>query len=150
MTNIATFLTTDHRDCDNTFVDFENQLPTRDWPVLDRLWQDFSTHLLDHLSMEEQVLFPAFEQATGIVNGPTSVMRLEHEQMRELLSDMNQALSDQDDNKAQGIAETLMFMMQQHNMKEENMLYPMCDGNIDSAATIEKMKAQSNIHQQCA
>ena len=29
-----------------------------------------------------------------------------------------------------GIAETLLIMMQQHNMKEENVLYPMCDQHL--------------------
>lgn len=144
MTNIATFMTKDHRDCDHTFVEFENQLPGRDWSQLDRLWQDFSIHLSSHLAMEEQVMFPAFEQATGIVNGPTAMMRMEHDQMRELIKNMDTALSNEDDQAAQGIAETLMFMMQQHNMKEENMLYPMCDQNTDSSAIIEQMQQLQN------
>ena len=29
-----------------------------------------------------------------------------------------------------GQAETLLIMMQQHNMKEENILYPMCDQHL--------------------
>lgn len=150
MTAITAFLTNDHRDCDDTFVDFENQLPSRDWPQLDRLWQDFSSHLKSHLQMEEEILFPAFEAATGITSGPTAVMRLEHQQMRELLADMDKALADEDADTAQGIAETLMFLIQQHNMKEENMLYPMCDGQIDAATTIEAMKNITDKTCQCA
>ena len=33
-----------------------------------------------------------------------------------------------------GIAETLLIMMQQHNMKEENILYPMCDQHLAEEA----------------
>jgi iron-sulfur cluster repair protein YtfE (RIC family) len=29
-----------------------------------------------------------------------------------------------------GNAETLLIMMQQHNVKEENVLYPMCDQHL--------------------
>ena len=28
------------------------------------------------------------------------------------------------------LADTLLIMMQQHNMKEENILYPMCDQHL--------------------
>ena len=62
--------------------------------------------------------------------GPTQVMRVEHEQMRELLSAAQSALSAQDADDYAGNAETLLIMMQQHNMKEENVLYPLCDDHL--------------------
>ncbi len=34
-----------------------------------------------------------------------------------------------------GYAETLLIMMQQHNLKEENVLYPMCDQHLSSRST---------------
>ena len=40
---------------------------------------------------------------------------------------------------ARGVAatcDTLLVLMQQHNMKEENILYPMCDSRIPDAATL--------------
>lgn len=84
------------------------------------------------------MLFPAFENATGMTQGPTQVMRMEHGQMRELTEQMNQALAAQDADAFAGAAETLLILMQQHNMKEENILYPMCDqalaGQVDTLA----------------
>jgi len=86
--------------------------------------------------MEETVLFPAFEAATGMTMGPTRMMRLEHAQMRELFGQMNAALTNRAARDFAGSAETLLVLMQQHNMKEENILYPMCDrslsGQVDS------------------
>ncbi|TRZ68118.1 MAG: hemerythrin domain-containing protein, partial [Rhodocyclaceae bacterium] len=35
------------------------------------------------------------------------------------------------------VAETLLILMQQHNMKEENILYPMCDQAL--AAQVEQL-----------
>jgi iron-sulfur cluster repair protein YtfE (RIC family) len=46
-----------------------------------------------HFQKEEEVLFPAFEQSTGNTMGPTRVMRLEHQQMREALAEMAGALA---------------------------------------------------------
>jgi iron-sulfur cluster repair protein YtfE (RIC family) len=40
---------------------------------------------------------------------------------------MNEALVARDAENFAGAAETLLILMQQHNMKEENILYPMCD-----------------------
>ncbi len=74
------------------------------------------------------MLFPAFEQATGMTMGPTRVMRMEHEQMRGLLSQMAMAATDIDALVEHG--DTLLMLTQQHNMKEEGMLYPMAQGHL--------------------
>jgi len=77
--------------------------------------------------MEEEVLFPAFETASGSTMGPTSIMRHEHEQMRNLFAEMDQAIDTQSADDYLGASETLLVLMQQHNAKEEQILYPMTD-----------------------
>jgi hemerythrin-like domain-containing protein len=59
--------------------------------------------------------------------GPTQVMRMEHEQMRALIADMAAAAAAGNAAAYLGASETLNMLMQQHNLKEENMLYPMSD-----------------------
>jgi hemerythrin-like domain-containing protein len=73
------------------------------------------------------VLFPAFEARTGMSMGPTQVMRAEHEQMRALIEDLARTVTGSDQDGYLGLSETLNMLMQQHNVKEENMLYPMSD-----------------------
>ena len=68
--------------------------------------------------------------------GPTQVMRMEHQQMRALVQDLDNALAAQDKDEYLGLSETLMVMMQQHNMKEEMMLYPMMAQNITDGEQI--------------
>ena len=140
MTNITSFMTADHKQCDDSFVEFENAIADKNWPLLTTVWNEFSKKLMHHFEMEEKVLFPAFEEATGITEGPTSVMRSEHLQMRGLIAVLEKAIESKDDEECQGIAETLMIMMQQHNMKEEQMLYPMSDQHIDSDPVVAAMK----------
>ena len=43
-----------------------------------------------------------------------------------------------------GIADTLLIMMQQHNMKEENILYPMCDQHLSNelAPLLERLETE--------
>ena len=72
-------------------------------------------------------------------------MRGEHRQMRQLLEQMRGGLAARDGDAFDGGAETLLILMQQHNMKEENILYPMCDSALDSSdvgpALVARLKA---------
>jgi len=140
MTNITTYFTEDHRECDNIFVLFENNINAENWTETANVWKQFTDKLNEHLQMEETILFPEFESATGMTQGPTAVMRAEHMQIRGLISEIDYAIENKDSAQCQGVAETLMLMMQQHNMKEEQMLYPMSDQHVDAARVLEAMK----------
>jgi iron-sulfur cluster repair protein YtfE (RIC family) len=47
--------------------------------------------------------------------------------MRALVAQMNEVLAARDRDQFLGLGETLMMLTQQHNMKEENILYPIMD-----------------------
>ncbi len=120
-----------HKHCDDLFADAEAAARDGDWTKCAEAYKSFHNQLEAHFSTEEQVLFPAFEEATGMAGGPTRVMRIEHTQMRDLLAQMASALAGKNEEGFLGSAETLLVLMQQHNMKEESMLYPMCDRSLD-------------------
>ena len=137
MTSIRDFMTDDHRRCDDVFAEVEQAVGAGDWALAGETFSRFSNSVLQHFSTEESLLFPAFEQKTGMTMGPTQVMRSEHVQMRELMAAATDALAAKDADDYAGHAETLLIMMQQHNMKEENILYPMCDQHLaDEAAEL--------------
>ena len=125
-----------HKHCDSLFVEAEAAVAARDWVNAERLLAAFHAEMTTHFRTEEEVLFPAFEAATGMTMGPTRMMRVEHAQMRELLDQMDAALGKQDRDTFAGAAETLLIFMQQHNMKEENILYPMCDRGLAAQADV--------------
>ncbi len=127
MTTIKTYLTQDHRECDKLFSDLENHVAKKEWNEAKALFEPFEKAMIRHFEIEEQVIFPAFEQKTGFVGGPTRVMTMEHQQMRGVIEGMQGALKEQDRNRFLGLSETLMILLQQHNMKEEQMLYNMID-----------------------
>lgn len=77
--------------------------------------------------MEEEVLFAAVESARGGPMGPTQQMRLEHLDMRDLAQEMADAAARRDVEGFSGAADTMRVLMQQHNMKEERVLYPMAE-----------------------
>ncbi|HEY9098927.1 MAG TPA: hemerythrin domain-containing protein [Thiobacillus sp.] len=127
MSTILEFLGGDHRMCDDLFASAEETVGQKNWDGAQKLFDQFHASMNHHLAMEENVLFPAFEAQTGTTAGPTHVMRMEHEHMRELMQNMAHAVSKTDVEGYLGLSETLNMLMQQHNLKEENMLYPMTD-----------------------
>ena len=80
-----------------------------------------------HIDAEEQVLFPAFEEATGMRGGPTNVMRMEHVDLRSLLERITSALDGSDGSAAAAGFDELTRLLGVHNNKEEQILYPMID-----------------------
>lgn len=130
MHEITNFMTRDHRSCDDCLVAAEQAVSDGAWDVARTGFARFREAMLAHFSAEESLLFPLFEQQTGMYRGPTQVMRGEHAQMRQLLVAAESALAESDAEDYAGYAETLLIMMQQHNVKEENVLYPMCDQHL--------------------
>lgn len=116
-----------HKHCDDLFADTEMAVREHRWQDGKDTFCRFQTEMLAHFATEEEVLFPAFEAATAMTGGPTHMMRFEHAQMRALLAEMATTVATGDAEGFSGAAETLLVLMQQHNMKEENILYPMCD-----------------------
>ena len=93
--------------------------------------------------MEEKVFFPAFIEASGMTGGPVQVMLMEHDQMRGVLAQMKSALDANDLDTVTGLGETMLILMQQHNMKEEGILYPMIDSHLSNRAEELIRQAQS-------
>ncbi len=140
---ILEFLRDDHRKCDSTFADAEAAVAKGDLAAAMTAFERFNAETLHHFAMEEEVLFPAYEQRSGMLGGPTQMMRMEHQQVRSLLERMRTSLDSEDPNAFLGMAESMMILLQQHNMKEEQMLYPACDHILqsDAALVVDEMKA---------
>ena len=131
MESIRNFMMNNHRHCDDCFAAVEQVLARGEWEKANAAFSLFHDAMSKHLDVEEAILFPAFERQTGMTMGPTQVMRSEHRQMRELLAAAEVSLGARDADDYSGYAETLLIMAQQHNMKEENILYPMCDQHLN-------------------
>jgi hemerythrin-like domain-containing protein len=120
------FFTADHRECDRLWGELESLCREGDAKAARDAWTSFDRAMRRHFAMEEEVLFPAVEAAAGLMPhaGPTAVMRSEHEQMRGLLGQMEAAASS-DLDELLDLGDTLLMLIQQHNTKEEGILYPM-------------------------
>jgi hemerythrin-like domain-containing protein len=142
--SISQFMTQEHRDCDTEFAEAEQAAANGEWEKAEEKFMKFANDTLRHFKREEEELFPAFETQTGNTEGPTMVMRYEHEQVKGLIGKLAGAIEAKDKDAYLSLCESMMILLQQHNMKEEQMLYAMCERILPEetkVTTLEKMKA---------
>lgn len=120
-------LTGQHRASDQLLTTTEQAAHRGDWAAAVEAAQAFIDATEAHLHYEEDILFPALQAAAPMTAGPVVVMRSEHAQMRELFAELRDAAGAQDATLLADVVDTLLLIMQQHNAKEENVLYPIAD-----------------------
>jgi len=151
MPSIVAALTEHHRLCDALFDALSDAAQAGDWAQVRLQRAALSDALTRHFAFEEEALFPAFENATGMREGPTAVMRHEHAHIRNLLAGLAAAAPEHDPEGCRAELDNLFVMLQQHNAKEEGMLYPACeqlpaaqrDALADEAAGLAPAAAQA-------
>ncbi len=142
---ITNYMRKEHRACDEIFADAEKSVIDGDFEKAEEQFLLFANETLKHFKKEDDELFPLFESITGNTEGPTRVMRFEHEQVRGVIGKMAKSLEDKDRDAYLSLAESLMILLQQHNMKEEQMLYAMCDRVIPQDKKDEILKVMDKI-----
>jgi hemerythrin-like domain-containing protein len=107
---------------------------------------DFFRTFVDtcHHGKEEELLFPALEEVgVSREGGPIGVMLKEHQQGRDLVGNMNAALSRYtggDRAAARDLirhARAYIVLLNQHIDKENNVLFPMADRHLSSEKQVE-------------
>ena len=125
---VFTYFEADHDRLDTLFANFQHYKNT-DYPTAKQYFRDFKFGLQRHIIWEEEILFPIFEKKTGITNGPTAVMRIEHQMIGKRLEELHEKVRQQNP-KSDTEEQALMNVLLMHNQKEEAVLYPAIDYTI--------------------
>jgi uncharacterized protein (DUF2249 family)/hemerythrin superfamily protein len=140
---VMDYLAWDHDRLDATVSQARLCIERREWAAGLSAFAEFRAGLVRHIRMEEEVLFPTFEERTGIpAGGPTAVMREEHRQIEDILGDLAKLADRAATALAQGMEgppavqferkfKELLNLLADHNTKEEEVLYPMTDHHLD-------------------
>ena len=132
MVKISQSMTDDHRRIDQIFVEIERAITKSEWDDAWSIADSFDEMMERHFSIEEEFLFPAIEAATVSASGPVRVMTMEHDQIRYLINVLRTAITEQSRENGLSASETLLMMIQQHNSKEESVLYPIADRTVQT------------------
>ena len=133
----------DHVDIDRIAERAAAAATAGDHAGLEREGTLFLQRLERHIEVEENLLFPAFEERTGMTAaGPSVQMREEHVEMQEQLRRMREAVAANDAAGWQRASKALFEMLVPHNQKEEQMMYPMLDDAMgaDAAALLAEVR----------
>ncbi len=126
---ITSYYEHDHDRLDDLFKKFQS-LKKTEFNTAKEFFFQFKTGLERHIRWEEEILFPLFEEKTGMKNnGPTAVMKMEHRAIEKYLvaifEKVNSGNTTTDDDE-----QMLLNTLGMHNEKEEQILYPMIDRSI--------------------
>ena len=123
---ICEFYEQDHDRLDELFKTFQ-RLKRSDFAKAKEAFKAFKFGLQRHIVWEEDVLFPLWEEKTGMSEGgPTFVMRAEHRQIGQQLEAIHGKVAEQNPDSDQE-EQALLDLLGPHNMKEERVLYPAID-----------------------
>ena len=134
ITAITDSFTRDHQHCDRLLALAEASVGGADWAAIGAATAALVAAMDRHFALEEDVVFPALAQVFLVAENPIEIMCSEHAQMRQLFGDLGDAVRACDKTGVLGILETLHFSVQQHNYKEEGVIYPMADGALPERA----------------
>jgi hemerythrin-like domain-containing protein len=114
-----------------------------DFEVARALFRHFESAFMRHLQMEEQVVFPVFEDRTGLLWGPTVTLRAEHRELRRAVAIVQEGLLLASVSRAQEGARLLATLVPDHDGKEKNVFFPMTDRLLtvaERAALVARMR----------
>jgi hemerythrin-like domain-containing protein len=101
----------------------------------------FKTDFWIHFAKEEEALFPEIEKFIPRDGGPTGMMLIEHEDLRNTNTEIQQAidkyLRDADNLETKGMIQRhgthFIGLLRDHINKEDNILFMMADMHLDQA-----------------
>jgi regulator of cell morphogenesis and NO signaling len=123
---IRAFYEQDHDRLDELFKTFQ-KFKRSDFSKAKEAFKDFKFGLQRHIVWEEDLLFPLWEEKTGMSEGgPTFVMRAEHRRIGQQLEAIHDKVAEQNPDSDEE-EQALLDLLGSHNMKEERVLYPAID-----------------------
>ena len=133
LTSVKQYFEDDHARLDSLFAEFQS-LKRTDAAAAKQKFNAFLSGLTPPHIWEEEILFPLFEERTGMSHtGPTEVMRQEHKIINRHLDAIHGKVRAADPESDSDEAD-LLDVLNVHNMKEERILYPAIDQALDDDA----------------
>lgn len=132
--SITSCLKSDHDRLDRLLEETVSVLERRDLRALRLRFPELARQLRDHMRFEEEFMFPIVERTLCNAEGPTCVMRRDHQEIEDRLAGMTAALYLGDLAAFRDEHLALTLSLENHNGREERVLYPAIDRILDDDA----------------
>ena len=127
MHTMFSVLASDHALCDQLFAQACTHVRSGDFLLAGRILSALAGTMERHLQAEETAVFAQYEAMLPEAAPLTAALRGEHGQIRGMLLRLATSLEEGDRLAFLKHAGTLALVLQQHNEKEEMVLYPMLE-----------------------
>jgi iron-sulfur cluster repair protein YtfE (RIC family) len=145
---ITGFMVAEHAQLRDLWEQTTAALKAEEFGKLHGLARDLIAALKRHISVEEQILFPALESKSKN-NEPTNAMRLEHRQMEHMLERLKPLLTVAElwtgIRAVEGQEVEPGALLRSHENKEHDVLYPLADqllGVEEARALVMQMRTE--------
>lgn len=135
--SVTAYLSWDHDRLDGLLTSAATHVEEGDHAAAREDFSAFLEGLLRHMKLEEELLFSLFERRTGMIAGPTQVMRMEHRSIERALLRMRDALEIGSGADFAVAHADLLEVLGPHNEKEEHLIYPMTDRVLDEGERLD-------------
>ena len=119
----------------------QDAVEMEEWGMVNRLFNELIANLKRHMTLEEEVLYPAYEAAPHAPQGPTTALREEHANIVSLIRDMTRIIQTRDSGHVLESLSHLEARMIKHHEKEEDIFLPMASHilNADRDELLQKI-----------
>jgi len=131
----------------------KRQTPARTWETLQQAVASLAREFDKHLLKEEEALFPAVEAHLGAEGGPTEVMRMEHEDLREGMWELRRLVGESE--APEGVyeqlgetTEALGNLLVEHTHTEHHIFFPMAEALLTDAERTEMAQKFRRIEEE--
>lgn len=128
---VCDYLNWDHRRMEEILADGLALARAGNWDEAQQRCAEHGLALLHHAYIEDSILFPAYDAATGnLPDGPTALMMEEHHGVRAGIERIQRAAKARDLDALEDAHEALVNAAAEHHAKEEEILFPGIDETI--------------------
>ena len=145
---ITSFMVAEHTRLGDLWEQITAALKAEEFARLHGLARDLIAALKRHISVEEQILFPAIESKSNN-HEPTNAMRLEHRQMERMLEQLKPLLTLAElwtgIKAVEGQEIEPGALLRSHENKEHDVLFPLADqllGAEGASTVVARMRAE--------
>lgn len=139
----ANWLYHDHLDLEDLLNDSTAAVRRQDWEAAGRLFGRLVERLKGHMRIEEEVIFPAYDQLPGTAREPTDSLRNDHDALVRCCRDLHYSLQARNGLAFVNALAPLRDLLARHDEKEEQLFLPMAGYLLrdQQAAILERLKA---------
>lgn len=115
----------DHRSYEEALAGCRAAAEAEDWQSVAAMLDELFAHLRLHMLMEEEILYPAYEEQPGADADATGEMRDQHQEITRLARDVERVARTSDSGHFLASLEPLEKAMHEHHRLEEESFLPM-------------------------